>query len=235
MSLSGGEDCKSSKQRKEKSTGARLISKPNNNPESKSAEKISDSYCGKRNSPQFSDDVNVIHLGIERKKRNLQSTGVGARIDACTNSPVGGSDVFAEVINFPEVPEYRASIEIDDFHCLKMLHSSTDIELVMDKVRAILGQQFGDRTVQRHNRFFIIQHQNIEMLIAGLLRAQFYCYKIDLPESNVFGEVTEQAGLALTWGVGRNMAQAQAERLKKKRHKLHRRRLKQRKNPQQPG
>jgi len=156
-------------------------------------------------------------------------------VDASIATPSGDSDVFAEIIDFPEVPAYRASIEIDDFHCLKMLHSSTDIELVMDKVRAILAQQFGERTVQRHNRFFIIQHQNIEMLIAGLLRAQFYCYKIDLPESNVFGEVTEQTGLALTWGVGRNMAQAQTERLKKKRHKLHRRRLKQRKNPQRPG
>jgi len=106
---------------------------------------------------------------------------------------------------------------------------------VLDKVRAILRHQFGDRSVQRHNRFFIIQHQNIELLIAGLLRAQFYCYKIDLPESNVFGEITEQAGLALTWGVGRNVAQAQTERLKKKRQKLQRRRLKQRKKPRQPG
>ena len=177
------------------------------------------------------EDCNVILLGVEREKRKSQA----AFADACTERPVGDKYSCAEVIDFPELPEYRASIEIDDFHCLKMLHSTTDIELVLDKVRVILGQQFGDRSVQRHNRFFIVRHQNIEMLIAGLLRAQFYCYKVDLPESNVFGEVTEQAGLALTWGVGRNMAQAQTERLKKKRHKLQRRRLKQRKNPQQPG
>ena len=183
MSLSGGEDCKKNKQRETKSNSARLSCKP----ASKSADKLSNDDNETLGSSQFIEDSNVIHLGAERKKRNSQI----ACIDAFDGRSAGDSDLFAEVIDFPELPEYRASIEIDDFHCLKMLHSSTNIELMMDKVRAILEQQFGERTVQRHNRFFIIQHQNIEMLIAGLLRAQFYCYKIDLPEINVFGEVTE--------------------------------------------
>ncbi len=232
MSLSGGEDRNKSKQREEKSPGARSFDKP--------VSKSADKPCSKNietlnietlNNCQGYEGSNVIHLGVERKKRNLKPSCV----DNYGERPASDDNAFAEIIDFPELPAYRASIEIDDFHCLKMLHGTTDIELVLDKVRAILRQQFGDRSVQRHNRFFIIQHQNIELLIAGLLRAQFYCYKIDLPESNVFGEITEQAGLALTWGVGRNVAQAQTERLKKKRQKLQRRRLKQRKKPRQPG
>jgi len=57
------------------------------------------------------------------------------------------------------------------------------------------------------------------VLIAGLLRVQFHARQFRLPRLNVFDEIVEQNGLALTWGVGQSSAEAEMERLKRRRQK----------------
>jgi len=57
---------------------------------------------------------------------------------------------------------------------------------------------------------------------------------VDLPTRNIFGEVSEQSGLLLTWGIGHSDREAHAELVKKKRYKQQRRRSRRARKPLEP-
>jgi len=119
--------------------------------------------------------------------------------------------------------EFQASIEIDDLPWLHAQFSNSIRNNLVKSVRQILETEFGHLRVHRYRRLFVVRHKSIESLIAGLLRAQFQTHQIRLPESNIFGDVVDQKGVSITWGVGRNGVEAESERLKRRRQKNYRR------------
>ena len=157
----------------------------------------------------------------------------GASSKACAASEHPGS-ADATILQFRGRSEYIAAIEIDDFLTLKMLYSDVDLQLLLDRMGYLLKREFGEQAVSRKQREFLIQFDDFELLVGGLLRAQFYAYKVDLPTHNIFGEVSDQPGLLLTWGIGRTDSEAHAELIKKKRYKAKRKRSRRKRKPLEP-
>jgi len=156
----------------------------------------------------------------------------------CSETSASGSEqgsTNATLLQFRARAEYIAAIEIDDFLSLKMLYSDIDLQLLLDRMGYLLKREFGEEAVSREQREFLIQFDDFELLVGGLLRAQFYAYKVDLPSYNIFGELSEQTGLLLTWGIGHSDQEAHAELVKKKRYKQQRRKSKRNQKPVEPG
>lgn len=182
--------------------------------------------------------ADVGHSG-NRRCSSKHSTSVRS---STSRSPLSTSDCSGQVqgrrdatiLQFRGRAEYIAAIEIDDFMTLKMLYSDIDLQLLLDRMGYLLKREFGEQAVSRKQREFQIQFDDFELLVGGLLRAQFYAYKVDLPTHNIFGEVSDQTGLLLTWGIGNSDSEAHSELVKKKRYKQQRRRSKRKRKPLEP-
>jgi len=122
----------------------------------------------------------------------------------------------------PYLP-FRASVEIDELPWLQAQFGVRLRDKFVRETRALLNGEFGQLRVYRYRRVFVVRHRDVEDLIAGLLRVQFHAYQVVLPDENVFGDVIEQNGLSLTWGVGHSTSEAEVERLKRRRQKQYRR------------
>ena len=193
-------------------------------------------------SAQIREQSNIVDLSARRALPVSDTDHVditshspvsGASSKACAASEHPGS-ADATILQFRGRSEYIAAIEIDDFLTLKMLYSDVDLQLLLDRMGYLLKREFGEQAVSRKQREFLIQFDDFELLVGGLLRAQFYAYKVDLPSHNIFGEVSDQPGLLLTWGIGRSDSEAHAELIKKKRYKAKRKRARRKRKPLEP-
>jgi hypothetical protein len=125
----------------------------------------------------------------------------------------------ATLLSIRQNLRYQASIGVDDIDQLKVHYSVASSELVLRQVRKLLHTEFGQLRVFRNRQAFSVGHHTLEGLIGGLLRVQYHARHIELPVTTVTGELTEAAGVELTWGVGDSITEADNERLRRRRMK----------------
>ncbi|MEE9322708.1 MAG: hypothetical protein V3U76_19860 [Granulosicoccus sp.] len=123
----------------------------------------------------------------------------------------------AELFSVRQHLRYRAAIDVE--HLLQTQFAKDVHDRVFKEVRQLLDREFGCLRVYRNRRVFIVQHHSVEALIAGLLRCQLLAKRIKSPANNDFDELTEQTGIALGWGIGRSVLEAEGARLKRRRQK----------------
>ncbi len=128
----------------------------------------------------------------------------------------------AVVIPFTQARTFIASVEIDELTAISTEYPRNTVQDVLTDVAQLMRTEFGSLAVRRHRRHFEVFHDDFEVLVAGILRVQFFSNRVKLPTYTVFGERPEQRGVTLTWGVGRTTAEALAEREKKGRAKRQR-------------
>lgn len=165
-----------------------------------------------------SQNGNVIYLfdTVQAKLPTTDASTSGLTVSASPESENHSCDILQLANRFP----FYASIEVNDLPWVRVQFSTRSRDGVLSSVKKILCQEFGRKRVNRCGHLFDIQHRNAEILIASLLRVQFYTNQILLPEYNIMGERMEQNGVSITWGVGRDPEQACQDRVKKRRSRL---------------
>ena len=108
---------------------------------------------------------------------------------------------------------YQAAMGVNDLAVIRSNYSYEVGNGVLASLRDLMSVEFGHLRVYRHKQVFIASHRSLEMLIAGLLRVQFHGRQLELPVTNVCGELVDNSrGVSFTWGVGTSVAEAEAER-----------------------
>lgn len=173
---------------------------------------------------------NVVSLDEHRRYRQCASSAFASPHEESLNSNSRVNDSVLPpiqhclLVEFLDQMKFKASVEIDDLVWIRGHFSSRVQYQIIASIRKLLCQEFGRNMIQRDELVFIVQHRNVEVLIAGLLRVQFYANQILLPEFNIFGERVDQNGVSVTWGVGRSAEEAIVERVKKRKRRNLRRR-----------
>lgn len=114
---------------------------------------------------------------------------------------------------------YRASVGIDDIDAFKSHLPDTTVDALMSRVRQLLNTEFGRLRVHRYRQVYTVGHHCLEGLIGGLLRVQFHARLIEMPRRDEGLVFRDSHGLALSWGVGDSIIEADIERLRRRRLK----------------
>ena len=109
-----------------------------------------------------------------------------------------------------------ASVEVDE---LSALTPKDQRDAVMGLVKEHLAMEFGHLRIVQNNRTFTIKHRNLEELIGALLRVQYHVYQCSVEDLEAVGVPCSFVSMNLTWGVGKTLADASDERLKRRRRK----------------
>jgi len=137
--------------------------------------------------------------------------------------PSDGAIGDAVVLPFTRKTDFLAVLELDDCLSYRMVYSEVELQYIFGRISNLLTREFGRGVVRRERSCFTLGHNQFESLVAGLLRVQFYANMEDLPEFNIFGERSNQEGMSLTWGIGKDTEDAEHDLSRKKRQKEARR------------
>ncbi|MGQ7845657.1 hypothetical protein ACUNV4_14340 [Granulosicoccus sp. 3-233] len=106
---------------------------------------------------------------------------------------------------------YQASVGLDDMPGLQSEYPKPQLDAYLGQVRRLLDAQFGRLRVYRYRQAFIVGHHNLEGLIAGLLRVQYYARQLQLTDRD------SRPVPSLGWGVGATVLEADNERARRRR------------------
>ncbi len=120
----------------------------------------------------------------------------------------------ATLLSIRQNLNYQASVGVNDIDQLKVQCSHNLANAVMKQVREFLNAEFGHLRVHRYRQVFTVGHHNLEGLIGGLLRVQFYARQVELP---VLDSQFESRSVSLSWGVGESVLEADHERQRRQR------------------
>ncbi len=115
----------------------------------------------------------------------------------------------ATLLSIRQHLSYQASVGVNNIDKLKDQCSHDLANAVMKQVREFLNAEFGQLRVHRYRQVFTVGHYNLEGLIGGLLRVQFYARQVELP---ILDNPFEPRTLSLSWGVGESVLEADHER-----------------------
>ena len=115
----------------------------------------------------------------------------------------------ATLLSIRQHLSYQASVGVNNIDKLKSQCSHDLANAVMKQVREFLNAEFGQLRVHRYRQVFTVGHYNLEGLIGGLLRVQFYARQVELP---ILDNPFEPRTLSLSWGVGESVLEADHER-----------------------
>ena len=121
----------------------------------------------------------------------------------------GGSAVL---LSIRQNLSYQASIGLDGIDSLMARYPRSLVDDLDRQVRELLYTEFGRLRVHRYKQAFSVGHHDLEALVAGLLRVQYYTRQISLPEHDSAEELTVQPALSVAWGVGESISEADRER-----------------------
>lgn len=122
----------------------------------------------------------------------------------------------AGVVVLSERVSSFASVEVDE---ISALTPQVQRDAVMALVREHLAMEFGHLRIEQNNRSFVVKHRNLEELIGALLRTQYHVYQCSVEDLEAVGVPRSFVCMNLTWGVGKTLADANDERLKRRRRK----------------
>ena len=162
-------------------------------------------------SANASRDDKVVHLPATRSSSAGVSVSLHSRAKQKTSAVPNG----AELLSIRQHLAYVASIGIVDLEFIEQSYSSTVANTLLIKVRNLLHLEFGPLRVHRRRQVFVVSHHCMETLIAGLFRVQYHSHEIPLPATRDGNGLSDVCGVPLTWGAGKTILEAEAERHKK--------------------
>ena len=122
----------------------------------------------------------------------------------------------SNVMNLSDRVGSFASIEVDE---LSALTPQDQRDAVMALVHDHLAMEFGHLRISQSNRTFTVKHRNLEEMISALLRVQYHVYQCSAEDLKSVGVPSSFVAMNLTWGLGNTLADANEERLKRRRRK----------------
>lgn len=122
----------------------------------------------------------------------------------------------ANVVSICDRVSSFASIEVNE---ISALTPADQRDAVMALLHEHLSLEFGRLRITQTKRTFIVQHRNLEELIGALLRVQYHVFQCTEEDLAVVGVPKTFVAMNLTWGVGGSVAEADNQRLKRRRRK----------------
>lgn len=109
----------------------------------------------------------------------------------------------------------QATVGIDDIERTSLDLPKGEVVNLNRQLRQLLNKEFGSLRVHKHRLAFAVGHHCHESLVAGLLRVQYHAKQMET--SDVVCDIFDDShGVPVTWGVGETVAEADAERSKRK-------------------
>lgn len=125
----------------------------------------------------------------------------------------------ATLLSIRQNLRYQASIGLDDIDTLRDTWPKAQLDELLSHLRGLLYAEFGRLRVYRYRQAFSVGHHNLEGLIAGLLRVQYYARQIQIPLEDFDGNLEVGVVPSLGWGVGSTVLEADNERVRRRRSK----------------
>jgi len=155
--------------------------------------------------------ADIVELG------NVRQTSTRGRIQRTHDGFVDSSSHVqssATLLSIRQCLNFKASVAVDDLAFIQSRYSPEVANKIMLQVRSFLNYEFGQLRVHKKRQKLVVQHHCLESLMAGLLRVQYHSNRIALPVSPLQGDLSNECGVFLTWGVGNSLAEAEGERLR---------------------
>lgn len=156
------------------------------------------------------DAARVIRLADFKPRRMLLEDFASDRLEKSRS--IG----FGSVVTLTDRVGYFGSIEVDE---LSALTPQTQRHAVMAFVKEHIAMEFGYLRITQNERTFTVQQRNLEELIGALLRIQYHVHQCSSDDLEAVGVPSSFVAMGLTWGVGSSVANANDERLKRRRRK----------------
>ena len=146
----------------------------------------------------------------------LPSAGKYARMNSPARQRTITAGKGAELLSIRQHLTYIATIGLNDIEFIETSYSPQVAGKLSASVRELLDQEFGPLRVYRRRQAFVVSHHSRESLYAGLFRVQFHSSQIPLPSTRDGNGPSDRCGIPLSWGVGKSMIEAEAERHSRK-------------------
>ena len=128
---------------------------------------------------------------------------------------VSDSPRGATLLSMRQNLTYQASIAIQDIERTMLDLPKAELANVNRQIKQLLDKEFGSLRVRKHRYGFAVGCTDEEVLIAALLRVQYHANQMET--TPIVSEVFDTSfGVPVTWGVGEDILEADANRSKRK-------------------